>query len=387
MLDHKMLFEIRDTIQDCNINFLVGSGMSSPYLELLGNIEVLLSSLSKANIADDKREIAEVSLYKFYFDGVISKNIDILESKEDSFAVLNNYKRFLQVINSLLLSRRSTILSKQINIFTTNIDVFLEKALDSMGLEYNDGFSGRFSPMFSLSNFKKSFFRRSLHYENTSEIPVFNMLKLHGSLTWKEGDSAKICFSRDLETVRSIKGISLPDSCTVKVDKNTTIENLVSEAKTKTSDTASKKFLDEYRKLLIINPTKEKFRDTVFNQAYYDLLRMYSNELEKENTVMFVMGFSFEDEHIRELTLRVANANPTLIIYIISYTPKENVVYENKLDLLSLKNSNIKLISPDRVKNSDDGSSDVDENKFDFQQINERIFDEILKKVDGLDDD
>jgi hypothetical protein len=46
---------------------------------------------------------------------------------------------------------------------------------------------------------------------------------------------------------------------------------------------------------------------------------IYNNELEKENGVLFVMGFSFADEHIRELTLRVANTNPTSIIYIFVY--------------------------------------------------------------------
>jgi hypothetical protein len=58
---------------------------------------------------------------------------------------------------------------------------------------------------------------------------------------------------------------------------------------------------------MIVNPSKKKFEDTVLNETHYDLLRIYNNELEKENGVLFVMGFSFADEHIRELTLRVAN--------------------------------------------------------------------------------
>lgn len=61
-------------------------------------------------------------------------------------------------------------------------------------------------------------------------------------------------------------------------------------------------FVNEYNNLHIINPTKEKFEETLLSNVYYDLLRMYSNELEKNNTVLFVFGFSFKDEHIYSIT-------------------------------------------------------------------------------------
>jgi hypothetical protein len=48
-------------------------------------------------------------------------------------------------------------------------------------------------------------------------------------------------------------------------------------------------FATSYKKLMIVNPAKTKFEDTLLNQYYYDLLRIYSNELEKENSVLFVM--------------------------------------------------------------------------------------------------
>lgn len=66
---------------------------------------------------------------------------------------------FLRVWNSILLKRKSTIVGKEVNIFTTNVDIFSEKAFGDLGLEYNDGFNGRLKPSFSLSNFKKSRFK------------------------------------------------------------------------------------------------------------------------------------------------------------------------------------------------------------------------------------
>jgi len=60
----------------------------------------------------------------------------------------------------------------------------------------------------------------------------------------------------------------------------------------------------------------------LFNQIYYDLLRIYANELDKENTLLIVDGFSFADEHILEITQR-ALKNPTLLIIIICFIEDE----------------------------------------------------------------
>src|ERR1700679_2241600 len=160
--------QIRDTIQDCNINFLIGSGLSFPYLGTLGNIEVLLTAVDETKLSDDKKKLVRTSLYKKYFDAVISKNLSILAVDVNSKAVLDGYHKFLHIWNSILLRRKSTILSKEVNIFTTNVDVFLDKSLEDLGLEYNDGFNGRFKPSFSLHNFKKSRFKKSLHYDKTA---------------------------------------------------------------------------------------------------------------------------------------------------------------------------------------------------------------------------
>lgn len=152
--------KLKDIIQDCNINFLFGSGMSAEYLNVLGSIETLLTDVNE--VEDEKEHnIIRASLYKKYFDGVIEKNINILNEHPDAKNLMKNYQTFFEIFNKILLERKSTLLSKQINIFTTNIDICLEKALEDKGYEYNDGFAGSFSPKFELSNFKKSLFREA----------------------------------------------------------------------------------------------------------------------------------------------------------------------------------------------------------------------------------
>ena len=185
----------------------MGSGLSVPFFSTLANIEVLLTDLNEnTTLNSEEKIIIRVSILGKYFETVISKNPDIISdaiTSADKDLVLENYKHFLLALNTIVLRRKSSILDKQINIFTTNIDVFFEKALEVTQLEYNDGFYGRFNPIFRLTNFKKSLFKKSLHYDNTSEIPVFNLLKVHGSLTW-QSDKEKIIYS-NLRQLQEIK--------------------------------------------------------------------------------------------------------------------------------------------------------------------------------------
>lgn len=373
------LEKLKDVVQDGNISFLIGSGLSTPFLSSLGNIEDLLTDLDKRQDIDDaKKSIVRASLYKRYCEQVILKNIEILENKPATTAVLENYKIFLTLINSILLNRKNPILSKQINLFTTNIDIFLEKGLEEIGLEYNDGFNGRFVPTFNLSNFRKSAFKKSLQYDNISEIPVFNLLKLHGSLTWEIHEVAGekgIKFCPDLNHVRKVKEqdtSSIPEALAGQ-----SLEDLITQASGKRVSQSLTNFLSAYQDFPIINPTKDKFKQTLLNQIHYELLRMYANELEKENSVLFVMGFSFADEHIRDITLRVADSNPTLMIYIIAHSSGSVAGYEAKLGIKDAKNKNIKVIVPEKKE-------DVDEDayNFNFENINIKIFDALAEKIE-----
>jgi hypothetical protein len=377
------MYEIlKDTIQDCNINCLIGSGLSAPYLSTLGCIETLLTALDeKEGLHANQKKVIRASLYKKYFDDVIAKNINVLNPDAPVRAVLDYYHTFLRTLNAILQRRRVTILSKEANLFTTNIDVLLEKSLEDLQLEVNDGFSGRFRPKFSLSNFKKSHYKRSLHFDNSAEIPVFNLSKLHGSLSW-EFEGKDIVFSTKLSHVREVEK-NLPAAGSVlPVDQTTTLEVLIGQSEGMVVDASIDAFLETYDKLLIVvNPTKEKFRHTLLNQTYYELLRLYSNELEKENTVLFVMGFSFADEHIREITIRAANSNPTLMIYVFAHSANAKTEIEGRIGHESVHNNNLTVIAPERRAGA--GGAIADEFNYDLATLNERVFGRLLKLIEG----
>jgi hypothetical protein len=222
-------------------------------------------------------------------------------------------------------------------------------------------------PSFNLTNFKKSHFKRSLHYDNKSELPVFNLLKLHGSLTWKLATADTIVFSSDLKQVIEVRACACSPSMLVEVSGTSRLDELLSAARGRRADPALDTFMSAYDKLLIVNPTKEKFKQSLLNQTYYELLRIYSNELEKENTTLFVMGFSFGDQHIRDVTLRAANSNPTLMIYVVAHSARAKEEIDGRLGLGNLKNQNVQVLAPPSSEGKDSFG-------YDLGAINREIF-------------
>ncbi|MGQ4003374.1 SIR2 family protein [Francisellaceae bacterium CB52] len=389
-MDDNLIENLRiiDRIQDSNINFIFGSGMSAGYLGILGNIEQLLTDLDKNEyIEKEKKNFIRASILKKYFDEAIVKNLNVLSEDDDTKDTLNSYKEFFSTVNELIALRKNGLLTKQVNIFTTNIDVFLEKGIEETRLESNDGFSRGFKPKYDLSNFKKSIFQKSPHFDNSTEIPIFNILKIHGSLTWSKQNDENIFFDNTLSQVAKVREIIAPKLLDVSVngDKKDNLESLLIKCPTSILEDDYNNFLEEYDKLLVVNPTKAKFQETVLNQKYYDLLRIYANELEKENTLLFVMGFSFADEHIRDLTIRVANSNPTLMIYIFAYTTDAKTDLESVLNIENnLKNHNIRIISPTQTKTDNEPKDDF---VYDFDNINNKFFRKIKNKIEGLADE
>ena len=374
--------EFKHLLQSGRLSFLIGSGLSAPYLKTLGNIEKRLEDLE--NMPDNPtKKLVRASIIKAYFDSCISQNHELrhnLPPDNDFKGVLQNYKSLLENINKIILLRRSNQLSKQVNLFTTNVDIFLEKSLETAGLEFNDGFAGTLEPSFDLSNFKKSLYKTSQHYDNKSEVPMFNLFKLHGSVTWCLDDKV-IKLDSNLKSVKAVRDVlqNIPEELlcnAIKILEGNedikTIDELVTEYNGKENLPARPPELKEcYSKIPIINPTKEKFKDTTLDSTYYDLLRMFSNELERENSVLFVMGFSFADEHIKEIVIRSINSNPTLIVYIFAYDTesvtqiKKNLDYERSFP----KNNNLKIITP------------FGESKNDLETINTRHFQDLADNL------
>jgi len=369
--------EIKKIIESCHLNFLIGSGASKPFLETLGVIEEMLTDLSEREDNDEKI-IIEASIKKYYFDEAIRGNLEIFMGTSDILKETKKaYHQFINAINTILVKRKSNLVSKQVNIFTTNMDLFLDYTIEELGLVYNDGFSGKMNPKFGTEHFHNSVRKTSTHYEYQSEMPLFNIFKLHGSLDWKI-DNNTILYDKNLEILNKVNNIEIPEKILVNIDYEDkdgewwyhTIDGmykLVKKEKIKLQN-EHQEFLEAYNQFVMINPTKEKFKTTTRDLTFYELLRMFSNHLERENSVLFVIGFSFADEHIREITKRVAAANPTLLIVIFAFNKESK---ENIKDLLP-KRSNIKIIYDEE-----------DKIKYTLDRINAEYFIKLAKELEN----
>jgi len=297
---------LQKAVQSANLNFLIGSGCSFPAVPPLGNIEQEVQKQIDGAKSDEAEKMIFDFLKPFLESSVkLDKKLD-----GDLKKTIENYQVFIDNISQHLFRRNSNILPRQATIFSTNYDLFIEKAFEEikMLVRLNDGFNR--SPLltnsflFSPSEFFNSIYNNGNLYNYQVQIPSINLVKIHGSLSWQI-DEDKIKFSvSDLDKLYKEYG-------EISKSKDATMINKFNE------------------KFSIILPRKEKFKDTILNETYYELLRIYANELDKENTLLIVIGFSFADDHILKITKR-ALKNPTLRIVIFCHKKEEQDAYTDK---------------------------------------------------------
>ena len=110
---------------------------------------------------------------------------------------------------------------------------------------------------------------------HATAIPQINVIQVHGSVYWYKSE-ASIAISYDLsESTKRVEGVAqLSDKAffDVLLDKTKTEKHLeLAAADLKTSDKQHQKFWDEYKALPVVNPTKWKFHETVFEEHYSNI--------------------------------------------------------------------------------------------------------------------
>ncbi len=374
--------KIKNIIKSANLNFLFVSGFSRQYLSTLGEIEIWLTALNtREDLGDKEKDILRCSIINEYLRGVILPNLqeNIDKDLEGYYKeTVENYTSFLCNIGYLIQQRHMNLCHKTANIFTTNIDMLIESAGRKTKIEFNDGFAGRTPAIFDEGNFSKIQSKISMHLQKYHELPTINYIKLHGSINWKY-DKAIIA-DDNLDTVKKVRDIftSLPFLLNVKseimkltkmqeqsLSPSDVMSHLVSELKKHLNNNEIESYwystaLETYSEIIMVNPTKSKFRETVMDLPFYELMRLFSNELEKPNTILFVGGFSFADEHLSKITLRAANSNPTLQIMIFAYKQTEkNIITKNLNIERGCQNGNICILCPEEYKDSNLKKDDV----------------------------
>ena len=321
-------------IFDKNLNFLIGSGASYGALPTLdlnvlgqdGNpqtVETLATHFENA-----KKESLRCLLFMHYYNSCIRPAIqlDLKELDVNQQGVLDNYIDFLATILELLNRRNSSI--NKCNIFTTNYDGFFEAAANSFftenGSEFvvNDGTAGFFKKYLHVKNFNTFVQKTGVFEKSVLNIPQINLVHLHGSVFWrKENENIVVEYhsQRDISLLDKALFNRLNDFANIL---NNEVASIADLDNFNSNGIRISNFWQEYDKLPVVNPTKWKFHETVFEQHYYQMLRMLSYELEKPNAILVTFGFSFADEHILQIVQR-SLSNPGLQLFICCFDENE----------------------------------------------------------------
>ncbi|MFO3470448.1 SIR2 family anti-phage-associated protein [Legionella pneumophila serogroup 1] len=193
-------------------------------------------------------------------------------------------------------------------IFTTNYDLAMEWAGETLGWKINNGFEGLHNRIFSPHVFDLGYSNLSARGEARFGTYGFFLAKLHGSLSWQELDG----------------------------------EYLEYPAATIWSDIQN--FLDkkDNHKLPIVFPSAAKYIQTV-GFVLGELLRRFTEFLSKSQTCLITIGYSFSDSHLNQIVKR-ALLNPTLQLVIC--LPELEKFDGNNININKSIQSILKLESP-----------------------------------------
>lgn len=358
-------------IYDKDLNFLFGSGASSGLLPTLqlqmktgvgGNrysLEELATKFEQEDI--DRRRL--VLLFMHYYSSCIrpaeSLSLESAVDTEVGAETIKNYRVFLSTVLEMV-SRRKT-LDRRCNIFTTNYDGCFPLVADELIKEghtdfvMNDGARGFNKRIVQARNFGSYLCQSGVFGRYQNSVSQINLIHLHGSVYWsKSGSAIQVSYDKkdrenliDVETAELLKPFSAalnnPEAELAQLP-DTGIDNAVLNA-----------FWAKYERMPIVNPTKWKFYETVYEEHYYQMLRLLSYELEKRNAVLITFGFSFADEHIFNLVMR-SLSNPGLQVFICCYNKSERAAMEGRFK----GHRNVKCLA-------------LDEESMDFTAFNEKV--------------
>lgn len=206
---------------------------------------------------------------------------DQSEEQKKFRSTLYTYKAFYQKV-----VYRNKDLSR-IHIFTTNNDLFNEAALDELGILYTNGFTPGLQRFFNPALFNFTYSKR-MDVSIDKYEPIDNMVylyKLHGSVNWQ--DLGATDSSNKLFSIQEI----YPNT---PVQSGTDADNAC---------------------LVYPAPTKQNLS---LGSPYVDLIRLFQEKLLEHNSVLFVCGYSFSDEHINNVIYRALAVNASLNLVILN---------------------------------------------------------------------
>lgn len=216
----------------------------------------------------------------------------------------NSIKKILQLIkentnysydskelkHGKLLNFLSSLSGKEGNKFsviTTNYDVLIEEAAAENNFVIFDGFNFTPIPKFDSSMFEWKLIKEVQNI-NTREVEykdkTFNLLKIHGSLTWEKQDDGTI----------------------LRKNKDSIIDT---------------------DKMVMVFPSSDKYAQS-YQEPYFELFTKFQDLIKRPNTLLISSGFSFADVHISKMVVQALKNNTSLKLLVTDFNIDPNREYD-----------------------------------------------------------
>lgn len=296
---HLNIRQLRKLCYSKRLNFLLGAGASQPA------IPTLADGQEPKELIDQIRQVSR----KLAAGSVLA---------EEEMDTLRAYVRFISMIISILSMSNSRAVPRSANIFTTNYDLFIEAAMDQVmqenyGVIFNDGANGYFRRYINTFNYDRSTALRGQFDNYNHETPTIRLIKPHGSINWRQS----------------------------KADKDQELIEVLSKP---------------VKNPFLVLPDANESEHTMESRHFFEMLRLFNIELDKPQSILFVIGFSFQDKHIKGMVQR-ALQNPGLQVCIFAYSDetsesdagnaRKNIIH----NLGTISNPNLLILSPKDVTN------------------------------------
>lgn len=175
---------------------------------------------------------------------------------------------------------------KRVNVFTLNYDTLVEQATDASGAVLLNGFVGTQRQVLRPESYDQDIYFPGDTTEGRVHRSdrVLHLYKLHGSITWMA----------DTPSMDNPHGVRLAE------------------------------FPGNVGHPLLIYPTPAKYGETL-GRPYSELFRRFASTLVRAQSVLFVIGYGFGDEHVNAI-IQQALAIPSFTLVIVDPDPSSEFV-------------------------------------------------------------
>ena len=256
-----------------NITILSAAGTSMDNGDRKGKDRIKLWDECEDKLAEISAKISKVKEQEFWGNKNLEDALSYIETYQklkigDVTAELNDIKNIIRKNCNLQLDeaqapheeflRKVTarkINSSRVQLFTTNYDTLWEQAASKAGFIVIDGFSFSHPRKFSGRWFDLDIVNREktrIKNEDSFIPNVIHLYKLHGSIDWQLSENDVVQTSED------------------------------------NSDA------------LMIYPASDKYESS-YRQPFFEMMSRFQQSLRRDNVLLLVMGFGFQDMHIQNV--------------------------------------------------------------------------------------